>query len=172
MPRAYPYVGPPEIADRASSSPHGTAVASSADIAAWARAAGTSSGRITATFVVDNGGWLLLADRHSEHVACAGGAPVLAAGEITFDIRAGGVTVAEVSNQSTGDCPEPESWPAVAAALSTAGVEVPEGYTTELSFRRCSHCDQINVVKDRFFECAVCGSDLPPAWNLDAAEGA
>ena len=168
MPRAYPYVGPSDIADRASSSPPGTDVASVADIAAWARAAGPSNGRITATYVVDEAGLLRLADRHSEHVACVGGGPVLAAGEITFGIRAGRVVVEEVSNQSTGYCPEPESWSAVAAALGTAGIAAPEGYTAELLFRRCPRCGQINVVKDHVFECAVCGSALPATWNLAA----
>ena len=37
-----------------------------------------------ATFVVNQDGTLMLADRSSEHVACAGGAPVCSAGEMTF----------------------------------------------------------------------------------------
>lgn len=169
MPRLYPYVGPKEIADRASSSAPGTVVTSAAALAAWAQAAGPSNGRITATFVVDAESRLRLADRHSEHVACAGGARVLAAGEVTLCLHTGRVAVEEISNQSTGYCPEPESWSAVAAALAAAGVEAPEGYTTELLFRRCPGCGQINVVKDRVLECAVCGSDLPSAWNLGGA---
>jgi hypothetical protein len=56
----------------------------------------------------------------------------------------------------------------VAAALADAGIPAPVGYTTELSFRRCTRCGQINVVKDLAFECAVCGSALPSAWNLEA----
>ena len=37
------------------------------------------------TFVIDLEGTPLLAPRRSEHVACAGGGPVLSAGEITFE---------------------------------------------------------------------------------------
>ncbi|QEH38924.1 hypothetical protein OJF2_75340 [Aquisphaera giovannonii] len=169
MPKAYPYVGPKEIAARASGSVPGTVFSSADDLAAWVQAAETSRGRVTAMFVVDAAGRLRLADRRSEHVACAGGSPVLAAGEITLSIRAGRVVAEGVSNQSTGYCPEPESWPAVSAALAAAGVEPPEGYSTELSFRRCPRCDQINVIKDQLLECAVCGSALPMAWNLGPA---
>jgi hypothetical protein len=172
MPRAYQYVGPREIAGRVASSPRGTIVASAGDVVAWATAAGPAHGHITATFVVDAAGRLRLADRHSEHVACAGGAPVLAAGEITLSLRAGRVIVEEISNQSTGYCPEPESWAAVATALADVGIPAPEGYTTELSFRRCPGCGQINVVKDSAFECAVCGEPLPSAWNLEAVADA
>ena len=172
MPREYRYVGPRGIADRVSTSLPGTVVASAGDIIAWALSAGPANGRVTATFVVDTLGRLRLADRHSEHVACAGGGPVLAAGEVTFGIRTGDVTVEEISNQSTGYCPEPQSWMAVSAALAGAGIPAPDGYTTELLFRRCSRCGQINVVKDLAFECAVCGSALPSGWNLDAASGA
>lgn len=124
--------------------------------------------RITATFVVDTSGRLRLADRHSEHVACAGGAPVLAAGEVALCIHEGCVAVEAVSNQSTGYCPEPESWPALASVLSNLNIEAPTGYTTVLVFRRCPRCGQINVIKDCLFECAVCGSLLPAFWNLDA----
>lgn len=130
------------------------------------------SDRITATYVVDLAGRLCLADRHSEHVACAGGEPVLAAGELVLRVVRGAVVVEEVTNQSTGYCPEPESWPAVTAALETAGIASPEGYTTEFSFRRCPRCAQINVVKDLVFECAVCGSGLPVAWNFETAADA
>jgi len=61
------------------------------------------------TFVIDQSGTLLVADRQSEHVACAGRQPVLSAGEMTFLVSGKVVEMAEVSNQSTGYCPEPES---------------------------------------------------------------
>jgi hypothetical protein len=124
--------------------------------------------RVTATFVVDAAGRLRLADRHSEHVACAGGGPVLAAGEMVLAIDAGKAVVEEVSNQSTGYCPEPESWEAVAWVLRGLGIAAPSGYTTVLVFRRCEGCGQINVVRDGVFECAICGSGLPADWNLDS----
>ena len=175
MPRLYRYVGPKPIADRAAASPPGTVVESAGDIRRWVEQSGQAAdrgGRITATFVVGPAGKLRLADRRSEHVACAGGGPVLAAGEITLEIGGDAVGVEEVTNQSTGYCPEPESWPAVAAALKAAGLSVPEGYTVALVFRRCPRCGQIHVVKDRVFECSVCGAALPARWNLADATDA
>ena len=55
-----------------------------------------------------------LADRHSEHVACAGGGPVLSAGEMFFLLEDSRAAVVEVSNQSTGYWPETSSLTAVA----------------------------------------------------------
>jgi hypothetical protein len=69
------------------------------------------------TFVVRGDGVLRLAPRRSEHVACGGGEPVPSAGEISFREDAGRGAVREVSNQSTGYCPDVDSWPAVAGAL-------------------------------------------------------
>jgi hypothetical protein len=126
------------------------------------------SGRIIQTFVVTEDGSLCVADRRSEHVACAGGAPVLAAGEITFHRVGSSVEAEEVTNQSTGYCPEPESWKAMAAALAQAGIRGPDRYTTEFVFRRCEHCGQINLVKEEIFECAVCECALPSGWNFEA----
>ena len=40
------------------------------------------------------------------------------AGEITFTVRPGSISVTWVTNQSTGYCPEPASWPAVETALA------------------------------------------------------
>jgi hypothetical protein len=71
-----------------------------------------------------------------------------------------------VSNQSTGYCPEPESWPAVALALRAAGLNAPDGYSPALIFRRCLACSSKNIVKDGVFVCGVCESDLPEQWNL------
>jgi len=122
--------------------------------------------RMIATFVVDESGCLRVADRRSEHVACSGGSPVLAAGEVTFGLLGNSVEAQEVSNQSTGYCPEPESWKAVAEALAQAGIQGPACYTTEFIFRLCEQCGQINLVKEQLFECAVCNSILPAAWNF------
>ena len=44
---------------------------------------------------------------------------VLGAGEMTFVQAGADWRVAEVTNQSTGFCPDPDSWPAVAAALDS-----------------------------------------------------
>jgi hypothetical protein len=167
MTRLYDYVGPGEIRFRSAGRPSGTKVGSARELAAWVHSAEEAGpdGLVAATFVIDAGGWWLLADRRSEHVACAGGGPALSAGEMFFRLGEG-VEVAEVSNQSTGFCPEPESWPAVAAALDRIGVAHPGRFTTEVVFRRCEKCGERNVVKDGWFVCGLCGADLPPQWNF------
>jgi len=175
MLRTYRYVGPKSIAGRSSMLPLGAVINSAHDVIRWIRQNGSQRGtlaRLTATFVVDEQGRLRLADRHSEHVACAGGKPIQAAGEMTFLLHPAQLFVEEVTNQSTGYCPEPDSWQAVAQALSGAGISGPAGYTTEFQFRRCPGCAAINVVKDQVFECTICGAGLPEAWNCDSeAEG-
>jgi len=123
----------------------------------------TPDGSTPATFVVDLDGTLLLAARGSEHVACASGRPVLAAGELFI----GDTAIVEATNQSTGYCPEPGSWSAVGQAFDRIGVARPRGYTAAFVFRRCVHCGQLNVVKDDWFECDVCAAALPETWNCD-----
>ena len=94
----------------------------------------------------------------------------MSAGEM-FLGRSGTVwRVAEVSNQSTGFCPEPESWPAVAVALDRAGIAHLGGFTLAVAFRRCPSCGERNVVKDGWFACGVCGADLPADWNFGDAD--
>ena len=75
-----------------------------------------------------------------------------------------------MTNQSTGYCPEPESWIAVEIALKHIGVKFPDGFTTEFLFRRCESCGQINIVKENWFVCSVCDAELPPQWNFDSVE--
>ena len=105
MGRLYDYVGPEAI--RASNpGPPGSAITTRDDVIAWVTSQGEEP-PITATFVVGEDGLLRLAPRRSEHVACAGGGRVAAAGEMVVD-RSG--EIAEVSNQSTGYCPEPTCW--------------------------------------------------------------
>ena len=129
---------------------------------------GTNFGResSTVTFVVGLDGLLRVADRHSEHVACAGGKPILSAGEMTFNWENGELFVENVTNQSTGYCPEPESWPYVQQAIKSIGLRCPDRFEPELIFRRCPKCDQTNLVKDSYFYCAVCNSELPEDWNF------
>ena len=76
-------------------------------------------------------------------------------------------TVTEVTNQSTGYCPDVDSWPAVAAALERAGLGHPGEFSTAFAFRRCPDCRERNLVKDDDFHCAVCGTELPRRWNID-----
>lgn len=119
-----------------------------------------------ATFVVGLDGTLRLAPRRSEHVALAGGHDVLAAGEMAFAPAGPGWYVSAVTNQSTGYCPDPDSWPAVARALDRLGVHHPGHFTNEFIFRRCPTCGERNIVRDADFICAVCDSALPALWNL------
>jgi hypothetical protein len=171
--RTYRYIGPKRIADQATSTPAGTPVRSAADVVRWVRESGQRPGPdgcVIATFVVNAAEVLLVADRHSEHVACAGRQPVRSAGEITFRMASRSVEVVAVSNQSTGYCPEPESWAAVVAALSAAGLEPTAGFELACVFRRCPRCGSINVVKGGVFECGACGAELPAAYNCQVAE--
>ena len=168
--RTYRYVGPQRIAERIRPEQAGVPIGSPRDVRAWVgnTAQVPSGGLVIATFVVDAAGILLVADRRSEHVACAGGRPVRSAGEVTFAVGRS-VAVAGVSNQSTGYCPEPASWPAVAAALAAAGLEPPAAFALACEFRRCVACGTLTLVKDGVFECAVCGAHLPAAYNCQAS---
>lgn len=74
--------------------------------------------------------------------------------------------VSEVSNHSTGYCPDPDSWDAVGGALDRAGLGHPGTFTGPVVFRRCPRCHERNLVKDDDFACAVCGAELPRIWNL------
>jgi hypothetical protein len=96
---------------------------------------------------------------------------VLAAGEISFGRQGQDWVVSEVSNLSTGYCPEPGSWPAVASALDRIGLAHPGDYTSKIVFRRCPACHERNIVRDESFVCAVCGAALPAAWNFTGAPG-
>lgn len=163
----YHYVGPEVIRSRVASGTCGTRIDSRGDLETWlaAQRPSGSDGLISATFVIDSDGGLRLADRRSEHVACAGGRPVLSAGEI-FLSTGESFVVEEFSNLSTGYCPEPESWWTVGRALDRLGVTHTGRFTTEVIFRRCPACGERNVVKDGWFVCQICGGELPLAWNF------
>jgi hypothetical protein len=169
--RLYRYVGPKSIAERVDPTALGVPIRSPQDVFRWVRETGQKADAddlVIATFIIGEAGLLRVADRRSEHVACAGGGPVQSAGEITFALGKGKAGVAAVSNQSTGFCPEPESWPAVEATLRLAGLSAPDGFSPACAFRHCPKCGGINVVKDAVFECGVCGTPLPEAWNCDS----
>lgn len=155
--RAYQYVGPAEVLAAAQPLALGRAILAPGDIA--------DAGE-PFTFVIDLEGTLRLAPRRSEHVACAGGMPVHSAGEITFERGPDGWEVTSATNQSTGYCPEPSSWPAVGRALDRIGVPHPGRFTDEFTFRRCPRCGERNLVRDGDFTCAICDADLPASWNF------
>ena len=163
----FSYVGPAEIADLVLPGAGGQRISSASEFGAWVSARTAQELADPFTFVVDVEGVLRLAPRRSEHVACAGGEAVLAAGEMRFREEAGRWAVAEVSNQSTGYCPDLSSWSAVADALDRAELIHPARFTHEVVFRRCSSCHELNIVREGDFVCVFCDEDLPPEWNVD-----
>ncbi|MGW1782373.1 hypothetical protein ACWCQQ_25025 [Streptomyces sp. NPDC002143] len=164
--RRYGYVGPEDVRRAVGRGNGGRAIRCAADLDACTTAKDAEDAE-PFTYVVGLDGLLRLAPRRSEHVACADGDDVLGAGEISFRRGPrGAVRVHEVSNQSTGYCPDPDSWPAVAAALDRAGIGRPDGFTHALVFRRCERCGENNVVREGVFVCVFCDGDLPLLWNV------
>ncbi len=167
MSRRYEYVGPAEIREQAREQPRGAAIRDLDALREWLHARG--QGRVdglTVTYVIDLDGVLRLADRHSEHIACSRGQAVLAAGELSLRSSGRAFAVEEVSNLSTGFCPEPSCWLAVAAALDRVGLAHPGRFTRAFDFRRCTACGQRNVIKDQWFVCDVCDAPLSDHWNF------
>lgn len=168
--RRYRYVGPAAVRAAVRPGSAGQPITSPDDLTAWLGTRDADEAAEPFTFVVDLEGALRLAPRRSEHVACAAGAPVLSAGEITFVRGRDRWIVSEISNQSTGYCPDPASWPAVGEALDAAGLAHPGRFTDPIVFRRCPRCQERNLVKDGHFACAICDAALPRTWNLDPPE--
>ena len=168
--RQYSYVGPHDLRQLLQQPSQRAWIRHPDDILNWIKATKPTlqpDKTIIATFVIDTSQVLWIADRHSEHVVCAAGQTVLSAGEITFEIQGNQLEVIEVTNQSTGYCPEPESWWIVEYVLSQIGLPHPLTFTTEFIFRRCDKCGTTNIVKDMWFECAVCQAPLSQHWNYD-----
>ncbi|GGX37501.1 hypothetical protein GCM10010353_61120 [Streptomyces chryseus] len=94
----------------------------------------------------------------------------LSGGEIGFIREAGRWVVGEVSNQSTGYCPDTSSWPVVAQALDRARLMRPSSSTRAVVFRRCPECQERNIVREDDFVCVFCDSELLTAWNVDCAD--
>jgi hypothetical protein len=138
-------------------------VRSPVDLDRWLASQTTADLAEAFTFVVDLNAGFWLAPRRGQHVACAGGTDVLAAGEIGFTYVQD--EWINVSNQSTSHCLEPESWQAVARSVDGAGIRHPNRFTRLVIFRRCKACGERNLV--RVFVCALCDSTLPDHWNFD-----
>jgi hypothetical protein len=166
--RNYQYVGPAELKARVTPGDEGKSIRTSEDLARWLSTRGPEERTEPFTFVVGADGLLRLAPRRSEHVSCAGAASVLSAGEMSFLQLSAQWSVADVSNQSTGYCPDPSSWPSVAAALDRAGIAHSGGFTHEAVFRRCPDCEEVNVVREGDFVCVFCEAPLPNQWNVDS----
>lgn len=168
MAQFYSYVGPSAIRKRVLGKEEGSLIRSRSDLEHWLKVTlqeADSQKQIWVTFVVDRQGQLRIADRHSEHVQCAAAQEVLSAGELCFDFPS--LEIAACSNQSTGYCPEPTSFPALKAALEKSGWDMTSlsRFTREVIFRRCPSCRGNNIVKDKWFECALCDAELPLHWN-------
>ncbi len=166
MPRMYGYVGTREVLESVRGTPQGATIHGPEDLHRWADAQHDWWGdELTATFVVMPDCTLRVAPQRSEHVACAGGGEVLAAGELV--VRRGRAhEVVSVTNQSTGYCPEPDCWTSIHAAFTAAKIPAPEALSQAFVFRRCPKCGERNLVKESWFECACCGADLPETWNF------
>ncbi|RKZ52683.1 MAG: hypothetical protein DRR16_20705 [Candidatus Parabeggiatoa sp. nov. 3] len=168
--KLYRYVGPNDLRELVSSENCGTPIQRREDILNWLKSNRSKIpyyDDVMTTFIINTDGLLCLADRHSEHLVCAFGGAVLSAGEMRFLMTGDQVEVIEVTNQSTGYCPEPESWPTVAQALDQLGLSHPNGFSHEFVFRRCLNCQAINIIKEKWFFCAICTSPLSQFWNLD-----
>jgi hypothetical protein len=166
--REYHYVGDQTIKERQPVSPERVCVRTSDDVLRWindTKQRIDRDRRVSATFIVDMNKLLWISDQRSEHVHCAAGKNVLSAGEMTFHLEKRHIEVIEVTNQSTGYCPEPESWWAVNAALAPTGLTYPEDFTTAYLFRRCDMCGTTNLIKEMWFECGMCQAPLSKKWN-------
>lgn len=158
---AYAYVGPEDIGEAVRPGGGGARIRTRADLDAFLSARPADELAEPFTFVVDASMTLRLAPRRSEHVACADGKPVRAAGELGFARTSSGWAVPYASNQSTGYCPDPDSWQSLAAALTRAGIFRAGAHTHPIVYRRCPSCAEWNSVQDAHFVCALCDADLP-----------
>ncbi|MCX5281062.1 hypothetical protein [Streptomyces sp. NBC_00198] len=168
--RSYRCVGPIKLKSAVRPGDGGRGIGSADDFRSWIVEQSAAELAEPFTFVVDRDGVLRLAPRRSEHVACAGGDLVLSAGEISFMREADRWTVSEVSNQSTGYCPDVTSWAEVARALDAVELRRPSRFTHAVVFRRCPDCQEHNIVREDDFVCVFCGSDLPAVRNVDPTE--
>ena len=169
MSREYRFVGRPSVIPKADEMPPRFLVDRPEAILLWqasTRPEKEWDGSYPATFVVDLDGKLWIADRRSEHVACARTSAVLAAGEMFFIIGKAVVSIARVTNQSTGYCPEPSSWSVVTRSLENMGIPHPAFYDEAFEFRYCLPCKNICIIKDADFTCPQCSKSLPLEWNL------
>lgn len=169
MSKLFTYSGTPSIAKIHSNSPMGFWVQKAEDFITWTQQNQQKPERdliFRATYVLDTLGKFLIADRHSEHVACAGGQSVLAEGEVGFTIQKKSVVIEEISNYSTGYCPDVLCFAEVQKTLNQINVLHPNWWTREAVFRRCLNCKEKNLVKDSWFYCLICYAPLTENWNL------
>jgi hypothetical protein len=117
-------------------------------------------------FIVELRHRLWLAPRGSEHVACAAGLDVLAAGEMGFLNVTGRWRVREVTQPLHRILPGARVVASGRHALDHGGIPHPHRYTGQVTFRRCMNCRCTNIVRDEVFVCALCDKALPTHWNF------
>ena len=164
----YSYVGPKHIINSVSYNIQKFRVTNSENVKQWIQKTSQVMERdysIIATYIIDEQQQLWITDRRYEHVACAEGKRVLAAGEMTFLVE-NNVSISEISNQSTGYCPKKSCWQVVETVMRRTGMNFPNYWTLAVTFRMCKNCHQRNIVKDAFFICDVCGEALNLHWNF------
>ena len=115
---------------------------------------------IPATYIVDDVGHFWIADRGSEHVACARVGKVQAAGEVFFSGLEEVPYIDRITNQSTGYCPEASCWSAVLEAFEAINIPFPENFDPAFEFRNCESCGTLNLIKEDYFVCMCCGAEL------------
>ncbi len=170
--KKYNYVGPDRILERVQDVFAGVRIRNVEDLSNYLdRFDFQGKEPVTLAYVVDISGVLRLRERNSEHVQIANGEKVLGAGEITVDSGSNRPGVIRITNLSTGYCPRPDSWEAVRESMARAGLDHPEDFTTIYSFRRCDNCNLLNVIKDDYFWCEACSSELSAEWNISGGTG-
>ena len=163
--RHYKYVGPESIRLACMDQPAGRQIANVQQLGTWLMELHDTDPDAEgwATYTVTTDGRLRVAHRRTEHVACAGGMPVLGAGEVQFDANG---TVAWLSHYSSGYCPDATCFEFVGEAFGGAGVAVPPAFSHAVVFRKCPSCGERNVIKDDDFTCALCEATVPEEWNF------
>lgn len=71
-----------------------------------------------------------------------------------------------VSNQSTGFCPQVESWSVMDEVLRGLGCVYPSEWTMACEFRRCETCEALALVKEDWYECVFCQASLLYTYNV------
>jgi hypothetical protein len=100
--KQYKYIGPKELLKLVSNTKRGKVISEANDVISWIKERNqelNAMNQVIATFIIDMDNRLLVADRHSEHVACAGGENILSAGEMTFELNGNNVEIVHVTNQ-------------------------------------------------------------------------
>lgn len=170
MGRLFPYRGPSRLVPASGARPAGVVVETAlqfADLADDPSQERLGDGSVAFTYVVDQSNSLRVANRRSEHVVCAGGEPVLAAGELFVTPGRKGSWVVRASNFSNGYMPSEDSFMALKLALERARLPAPKGFDPAIAYRYCGRCMEAVIAETG--ACRVCQAALALKWDLDAS---